>query len=75
MLPRAWLKETLSLVRGEGSGGEGADLEQLIKRHEEYHVQIDKQLNKSQAVKDEGRYLVEEGNFMCQEVIAQCLTI
>uniref|UniRef100_A0A8C8K4M3 Spectrin beta chain, non-erythrocytic 5 n=1 Tax=Oncorhynchus tshawytscha TaxID=74940 RepID=A0A8C8K4M3_ONCTS len=71
----AWLKETLSLVRGEGSGGEGADLEQLIKRHEEYHVQIDKQLNKSQAVKDEGRYLVEEGNFMCQELEERLLEL
>ncbi|CAB1331140.1 unnamed protein product [Coregonus sp. 'balchen'] len=71
----AWLKETLSLVRGEGSGGEGADLEQLIKRHEEYHVQIDKQLNKSQAVKDEGKYLVEEGNFMCQELEERLLEL
>ncbi|KAJ7990930.1 hypothetical protein DPEC_G00291990 [Dallia pectoralis] len=64
----AWLKETLSLVGGEGLGGKGTDLEQLIKRHEEYRVQIDKQLNKSQAVKDEGRYLLEEGDFMCQEL-------
>ncbi|XP_078145742.1 spectrin beta chain, non-erythrocytic 5 [Centroberyx gerrardi] len=64
----AWLREMLSLVRGEALGGEGTDLEQLIKKHEEYHVQIDRQLNKSQAVKDEGRCLMDEGNFMCQEV-------
>ncbi|XP_010891275.2 spectrin beta chain, non-erythrocytic 5 isoform X2 [Esox lucius] len=71
----AWLKETLSLVRGEGSGGEGTDLEQLIKRHEEYRVQIDKQLKRSQAVKDEGRYLLEEGNFMCQELEERLLEL
>ena len=65
---RAWLKETLSLVRGEGLGGERADLEQLIKKHEEYHVQIDRQFNQSQAMKDRGKRLAEEGSFMCQEV-------
>ncbi|KAJ8333280.1 hypothetical protein SKAU_G00421760 [Synaphobranchus kaupii] len=64
----AWLKETLSLVRGEGLGGEGGDLEQLLKRHEEYRLQIDRQLDKSQAVKEEGRCLVEGGNFMSPEV-------
>ncbi|KAG5855882.1 hypothetical protein ANANG_G00001630 [Anguilla anguilla] len=64
----AWLKETLSLVRGEGLGGEGGDLEQLLKRHEEYRLQIDRQLDKSQAVKEEGRRLVEGGNFMSPEV-------
>ena len=62
----------LSLVRGEGLGGEGTDLEQLIKKHDEYHLQIERQLHKSQAVKDEGRRLVQEGNFMSQEV--RCLT-
>nr|XP_046269773.1 spectrin beta chain, non-erythrocytic 5 [Scatophagus argus] len=64
----AWLKEMLSLVRGEALSVEGADLEQLIKKHDEYHVQIDRQLCKSQAVKGEGRRLIEEGNFMSQEV-------
>ncbi|KAJ8289416.1 hypothetical protein GJAV_G00001060 [Gymnothorax javanicus] len=64
----AWLKETLSLVRGEELGGEGGDLEQLLKRHEEYRPQIDRQLDKSQAVKEEGRRLVEGGNFMGPEV-------
>ncbi|KAG9333313.1 hypothetical protein JZ751_012838, partial [Albula glossodonta] len=63
-----WLKETLSLVKGEGLGGEGGDLEQLLKQHEEYRLQIDKQLDKSQAVKEEGHHLVEAGNFMSQEV-------
>uniref|UniRef100_A0A667YRF9 Spectrin, beta, non-erythrocytic 5 n=1 Tax=Myripristis murdjan TaxID=586833 RepID=A0A667YRF9_9TELE len=64
----AWLREMLSLVQGEAQGGEGADLEQLIKKHEEYRVQIDRQLCKSQTVKSEGRRLVEEGSFMSQEV-------
>lgn len=58
----------LSLVRGEALSVEGADLEQLVKKHEEYRVQIDRQLGKSQAVKDEGRRLMEGGNFMSQEV-------
>lgn len=65
---RAWLREMLSLVRGEALSVEGTDLEQLIKKHEEYRVQIDRQLSKSQAVKEEGRSLIEEGNFMSQEV-------
>uniref|UniRef100_UPI0037E8FE98 spectrin beta chain, non-erythrocytic 5 n=1 Tax=Semicossyphus pulcher TaxID=241346 RepID=UPI0037E8FE98 len=64
----AWLKEMLSLVRGEALTMEGADLEQLIQKHEEYRVQMDRQLGKSQAVKQEGRRLLKEGNFMSQEV-------
>ena len=58
----------LSLVRGEALSVEGTDLEQLVKKHEEYHVQIDRQLSKSQAVKEDGRRLVEGGNFMSTEV-------
>lgn len=65
--PRSWLKEMLSLVRGEQSM-EGTELEQLIKKHSEYRIQIDRHLSKSQAVKDEGKRLIEDGNFMCQEV-------
>ncbi|KAK0147078.1 Spectrin beta chain, non-erythrocytic 5 [Merluccius polli] len=64
----AWLKEMMSLVRGEGLRGAGADLEQLIRKHEEYRVQIDRQLSQSQALKDEGRGLLEQGNFMSEEV-------
>ena len=67
----SWLREMLSLVRGEVLGGEGTDLEQLITKHHEYHLQMERQLHKSQAVKDEGRRLVLEGNFMSQEV--RCL--
>lgn len=58
----------LSLVRVEALSVEGTDLEQLIKKHDEYRFQIDRQLSKSQAVKEEGRRLIEEGNFMSQEV-------
>ncbi|XP_030641786.1 spectrin beta chain, non-erythrocytic 5 [Chanos chanos] len=64
----AWLKETLSLVTGEGQGVESGDLEQLFKRHEEYHTQIGKQLDKSEAVKNEGRRLMEECNFAHHEL-------
>uniref|UniRef100_A0A673I813 Spectrin beta chain, non-erythrocytic 2-like n=1 Tax=Sinocyclocheilus rhinocerous TaxID=307959 RepID=A0A673I813_9TELE len=63
-----WLKETLSLMTGEGVGGEVKDLEQLIKRHEEYRTQIDRQLYKSEMVQNEGRHLMEEGNFMSHEL-------
>lgn len=55
-------------MTGEGVGGEVKDLEQLIKRHEEYRTQIDRQLDKSEMVKNEGRRLMEEGNFMSHEV-------
>lgn len=54
-------------MRGE-QNVEGTDLEQLIKKHNEYRVQIDRQLSKSQTVKDEGRHLTEDGNVMSQEV-------
>lgn len=64
----AWLKESLSLVTGEGLRGEAKDLTQLIKRHEEYRTQIDRQLDKSEVVKNEGRLLIQEGNFMSQEL-------
>ncbi|XP_062252883.1 spectrin beta chain, non-erythrocytic 5 [Platichthys flesus] len=61
----AWLREMLSLVRGEVQGG---DLEQLLQKHNEYRVQMDRQLSRSQAVKDEGRRLIEDGSFMSQQV-------
>ncbi|XP_068608001.1 spectrin beta chain, non-erythrocytic 5 [Brachionichthys hirsutus] len=63
-----WLREVLSLVQVDLSGMERTDLEQLIKKHDEYRVQIDRQLSKSQAVKEEGGHLIEEGNFMSPEV-------
>ncbi|XP_026156546.1 spectrin beta chain, non-erythrocytic 5 isoform X2 [Mastacembelus armatus] len=64
----AWLKEMLSLVRAEVQNVEGTDLEQLIKKHDEYRVQIDRQLSKSQAVKDAGWRLTGGGNIMSREV-------
>ncbi|XP_034163832.2 spectrin beta chain, non-erythrocytic 5 [Pangasianodon hypophthalmus] len=64
----AWLRESLSLVTGEGLRGEVKDLAQLIKRHEEYHTQIERQLDKSEMVKNEGRHLIQEGNFMSEEL-------
>ncbi|XP_029317025.1 LOW QUALITY PROTEIN: spectrin beta chain, non-erythrocytic 5 [Cottoperca gobio] len=64
----AWLREMLSLVRGEALSVEGTDLEHLTKKHEEYRVQIDRQLSKSQAVKEEGRCLIEGRSFMASEV-------
>ncbi|XP_066510159.1 spectrin beta chain, non-erythrocytic 5 [Hoplias malabaricus] len=64
----AWFKESLSLVTGEGLRGEVKDLTHLIKRHEEYRTQIDRQLDKSEMIKNEGRRLIQEGNFMSQEL-------
>lgn len=68
MPPRAWLREMLSQVRWEAFIVEGADLEQLMKKHSEYHLQIDRQLSKSRGVKEEGRRLIQEGNVMSTEV-------
>lgn len=65
---RTWLKEMLTLVRWEASSVEGADVEQLMKRHSEYQLQIDRQLSKSKGVKDEGRRLTQEGSAMSTEV-------
>lgn len=67
MSPRSWLKEMQSAARRE-PGAEGSDLEQLSKEHKEHRVQIDRQLGKAQALKDEGKRLIEDGNFMSQEV-------
>ncbi|XP_068593345.1 spectrin beta chain, non-erythrocytic 5 [Cebidichthys violaceus] len=64
----ASLRETLSLVGGEALSVEGGDPEQLLKKHQEYRVQMDRQLSKSQAAKEEGRRLMEGGNFMSPEV-------
>ncbi|XP_029982912.1 spectrin beta chain, non-erythrocytic 5 [Sphaeramia orbicularis] len=64
----SWLKEMLSLLRVDPLGLEATDLDQLIKKHNEYRVQIDRQLSKSQAVKGEGRRLMEDGNYMSHEV-------
>lgn len=55
-------------MTGEGLRGEVKDLAQLIKRHEEYHTQIERQLDKSELMKNEGRYLIQERNFMSEEV-------
>ncbi|XP_068070705.2 spectrin beta chain, non-erythrocytic 5 isoform X1 [Danio rerio] len=63
-----WLKETLSLMTGEGFGGKVKDLEQMIKKHDEYRTQIDRQLDKSEMVKNDGRRLMEEGNSWSHEL-------
>lgn len=65
---RTWLKEMLTLVRWEASSVEGADVEQLMKKHSEHHLQIDRLLGKSKGVKDEGRRLIQEGNTKSTEV-------
>lgn len=65
---RAWLKEILTLVCWEASSAEGADVEQLMKKHSEYHLQIDRLLSKSKGVKEKGRHLTQRGNAKSAEV-------
>lgn len=65
---RTWLKDMLALVRWEASSVEGADVEQLMKKHSDYHLQMDRQLSKSKGVKEEGRRLVQGGHAMSTEV-------
>lgn len=65
---RTWLKEMMSLVRGEPLITDGTDPEQLMKKHHEFRLQIDRQLSKSQLVQEEGRSLIRKGNFMSQQV-------
>lgn len=55
-------------MTGEGFRGEVKDLAQIMKRHEEYHTQIERQLDKSEVVKNEGSHLIQERNFMSEEV-------
>lgn len=65
---RAWLREMLSLVRGEALSIDSVDLEQLIKKHAEYRLQIDRQLSKSKGMKEEGRRLLQDEIVMSREV-------
>lgn len=47
---------------------EGTDPEQLMKKHQEYRLQMDKHLSKSQLVKEDGRSLIRKGTFRSQQV-------
>lgn len=47
---------------------DGTDPEQLMKKHHEYRLQMDRHLSKSQLVKEDGRSLIQNGNFMSQQV-------
>ncbi|KAF3845474.1 hypothetical protein F7725_008637 [Dissostichus mawsoni] len=70
----AWLREMLSLVRSEALSVEGNDLEHLIKKHEEYRVQIDRQLSKSLAELEEKVVKVwEETRILYEEELEICL--
>ncbi|KAM9777958.1 spectrin beta chain, non-erythrocytic 5 [Neosynchiropus ocellatus] len=64
----ARLREILTLARGEVHSSEGSDLEHLLKKHEELRVQIDRQLLRSHSVKDDGKRLIQDRNFLSQEV-------
>lgn len=47
---------------------EGADVEQLMRKHSEYQLQMDRQLGRSKGVKEEGRRLIQDGSTMSTEV-------
>ncbi|XP_061843662.1 spectrin beta chain, non-erythrocytic 5 [Nerophis lumbriciformis] len=61
-----WLREMLVLVSGEAA--EGSDLEELIKRHQEYKVQMERLVIRCQEVKGDGWRLLEDRTFMSKEV-------
>ncbi|KAM8913952.1 spectrin beta chain, non-erythrocytic 5 isoform 3-T3 [Spinachia spinachia] len=71
----AWLREMLSLIGGEPLGVGGGDPEQLLKKHQEHRVQMDRLLGKSEAAKDEGRSLMQGGTFMSKEVEERVLEL
>ncbi|XP_051775707.1 spectrin beta chain, non-erythrocytic 5 [Erpetoichthys calabaricus] len=63
-----WMNETLSLLRGEDHGVDVVDVDQLLKRQEEHRRDIERQAEKSQAVRKEGEHLLEEDHFMSNEI-------
>uniref|UniRef100_A0A3B4AJ25 Spectrin, beta, non-erythrocytic 5 n=1 Tax=Periophthalmus magnuspinnatus TaxID=409849 RepID=A0A3B4AJ25_9GOBI len=68
---RSWQKQMLSLLRAEAQVVSGSDLDQLIRKHTERRDQINRQTSKSDAVREEGSRLLQEGGLMCAEVEAR----
>ncbi|XP_058844035.1 spectrin beta chain, non-erythrocytic 5-like [Acipenser ruthenus] len=64
----AWLNETQSLLGAEELGGDGGEAELQLKRHEEHSREMEKQAEKAQAVREQGRHLLDTENFMSREV-------
>ncbi|XP_063174452.1 spectrin beta chain, non-erythrocytic 5 [Candoia aspera] len=64
----AWTREMHSLIVSEELANDLLGAELLIKRHEEYKRDIDKQWLKYEDLEQIGNNLVKEGHFMCMEI-------
>nr|XP_014340923.1 PREDICTED: spectrin beta chain, non-erythrocytic 5 [Latimeria chalumnae] len=64
-----WANDLLALVISEELAGDVTGAEALLKRHEEYKREIDKQVATYEVVKQTGTDLVEKGHFMSKEII------
>ncbi|XP_075470432.1 spectrin beta chain, non-erythrocytic 5 isoform X1 [Ascaphus truei] len=63
-----WAKEMQALVVSEELANDVAGAELLIKRHEEYKREIDKQRVKYEELQRMGKALVDKGHFMFMEI-------
>ncbi|XP_043929471.1 spectrin beta chain, non-erythrocytic 5 [Protopterus annectens] len=63
-----WANEMHALVMSEELANDVVTAELLIKRHEEYKREIDKQMIKYKDVKDMGEEMVNKGHFMSNEI-------
>ncbi|KAM6459310.1 spectrin beta chain, non-erythrocytic 5 isoform 3-T3 [Liasis olivaceus] len=64
----AWAREMHSLIVSEELANDLLGAELLIKRHEKYKHDIDKQWLKYEDLEQIGNNLVKEGHFMCMEI-------
>ncbi|KAK7880460.1 hypothetical protein WMY93_032905 [Mugilogobius chulae] len=67
----SWLKQMSSLLRAESQSVSGSDLDQLIRKHAESRVQIERQTQKCDAVREEGKRLLQDPGVMSAEVESQ----
>lgn len=65
---RAWANEMHALIISEALSSDLLGAELLIKRHEEYKHDIDKQCLKYEELQESGRSLVNDGHFMSMQV-------
>ncbi|XP_069494913.1 spectrin beta chain, non-erythrocytic 5 isoform X2 [Ambystoma mexicanum] len=63
-----WAKEMHAIVMSEELASDIVGAEHLIKRHDEYKREIDKQWLKHEVLQRAGDTLVESGHFMSQEI-------
>ncbi|XP_077178896.1 spectrin beta chain, non-erythrocytic 5 isoform X2 [Paroedura picta] len=68
----AWANEMHALITSEMLTNDLLGAELLIKRHEEYKHDIDKQWLKYEELQESGRSLVKDGNFMSMQIEQKC---